>query len=126
MTDPTSARLRRGRVGLFDRSVERSPCARRCVGPTRASRCPGIGHEHAASPESCSSFGLSEEPYAGFATVAFGCVRRAGFGVLAVGSSRDLAVARVGAEPWATPLALATKRGHREIVQLLRSAGALA
>ena len=28
------------------------------------------------------------------------------------------------AEPWATPLAWATKRGHHEIVQLLRSAGA--
>jgi hypothetical protein len=28
------------------------------------------------------------------------------------------------AEPWATPLALATKRGHHEIVELLRSAGA--
>jgi hypothetical protein len=27
------------------------------------------------------------------------------------------------AEPWATPMARATKRGHHEIVQLLRSAG---
>jgi hypothetical protein len=28
------------------------------------------------------------------------------------------------AEPWATPLAWATKRGHHEIVELLRSPGA--
>ncbi len=28
------------------------------------------------------------------------------------------------AEPWATPVAWATKGGHHEIVQLLRSAGA--
>jgi hypothetical protein len=27
------------------------------------------------------------------------------------------------AKPWATPLAWATKRGHHEIVPLLRSAG---
>ena len=32
------------------------------------------------SPESCSSFRSSEEPYAGFATVAFGCLRRARLG----------------------------------------------
>jgi hypothetical protein len=48
------------------------------------------------SPESCSSFRSSEEPYAGFATVAFGCLRRARLGVLPVGSSRAPAVARVG------------------------------
>ena len=50
------------------------------------------------SPESCSSFRSSEEPYAGFATVAFGCLRRARLGVLPVGSSCAPAVARVGVE----------------------------
>jgi hypothetical protein len=54
-------------------------------------------------PESCSSFRSSEEPYAGFATVAFGCLRSARLGVLPVGSSRAPAVARVGVSDRSAP-----------------------
>ena len=48
------------------------------------------------SPESCSSFRSSEEPYAGFATIAFKCLGRARLGVLPVGSPLALALAHVG------------------------------